>query len=219
MEETIKNETKPEVKPEVNPPTGGGKKGGKGCLTVLLVVIIIVVLMIVGGVIWWKAAGKKMIEKGIEKIPGLLEQGTGTGTGTKEGEGTASKVNEGAGQTQNGTGGEETGGEETLKPTKKWPAELPSDLLKFEYGRLTDVSAMAIPGEFKTWNLEFEDVKTNATDDYVKDLKDKGWTITYTYSEGSSTMNQASKGKWEIQLGVDTERKTAGLTATFAEAE
>ena len=182
----------------------------------LLVVIVIVVLIIIGGVIFWKVAGKKMIKKGIEKIPSLLEQGVGT----KEGEeGTGSRVNEGVGQTQNGAEEETTGGEEALKPTKKWPADLPSDLPKFEDGRLIEVGIMTIPGEGKTWTLEFEKVKANAADEYAKDLKDKGWTIGVTYSVENSTVIQASKGKWGVQFGADSENKTAGLTVTFSEEE
>ena len=209
MEETIKSETKPEV----NPPTGGEKKRGKGCLIALLVVIVIVVLIIIGGVIFWKVAGKKMIKKGIEKIPGIIEQGV-----IKEGEGAGigNKIKEGLEQMQKETE-EAAEKEETLKPAKKWPTDLPDDLPKFEYGRLTDVSTMAISGEGKTWSLEFEDVKTKAADDYLNDLKDKGWTIVMTYSVENSTMTQASKEKWGIQLGADSKNKTASLMVILPE--
>ena len=207
-------EEKQEINLSSQPASSGEaepKKKGKGCLVALLVVIVIIVLIIIGGVIFWKVAGKKMIKKGIEKIPGITEQGV-----IKEGEGTdiGNKIKEGIEQMQKGVEGEEV-----LKPTKTWPTDLPDDLPKFEYGRLTEVGTMTISGEGKTWSLEFEEVETNASDKYVKKLEDKDWTIGFTYSVENSTMIQASKGKWGVQFGTDSENKTAGLTVTFSEEE
>jgi len=201
-----------ETKPEVSSPTGGEKKGGKGYLIALLVVIVIVVLIIIGGIIFWKVAGKKIIKEKIEKIPSILEQGRGA-----EGTGIGSKIKEGIEQTQKGITEEEAKEEEeeeeeTLSPTKVWPADLPNDLPKFKLGRLKEVGTMTISGEGKTWTLEFEKVETGASDKYLKELEDKGWTTELTYSVGDDTMIQASKGKWGVQFGVDSENKTAGLT-------
>lgn len=92
---------------------------------------------------------------------------------------------------------------------KKWPKGIPNDVPEFKFGKIANLSTQDME-ESKNWTLVFEEVPTNALNDYKTILKDKGFKVTSVSVPGAG--GQVSGEKDNMFVAVMAGEEMASLT-------
>lgn len=104
-------------------------------------------------------------------------------------------------------------GDLELGSTKEWPADIPGDVPKFEFGKIMGAIRSA-QEEKKLWNITLQGVEDGAFDKYAEELKAKGWEIKVTSKTGEGGMLQAVKDKLMVVATFVDKGKTVSLAVT-----
>jgi hypothetical protein len=143
-----------------------------------------------------KTANERLAEKGVAN---MIEKATG-GQATVD--------------LKNGTIKVKTAeGDVELGSTKEWPADIPGDVPKFEFGKIMGAIRSA-QEEKKLWNITLQGVKEGAFDKYTEELKAKGWEIKLASKTEEGGMLQAVKDKLMVVATFVNKGKTVSLAVT-----
>jgi len=189
-------ETKSETMPEATKTT---KKSNKTWLIVILIVVVLLIGLSVGGYF----ASKYVFNKAGE---GLVEKVIESGTGGKVDIDTNNK--DITVKTDEGTF---NAGESV-----SWPSDMPSDVPKFSYGKIT--MATKISTDPKGWSIIISDVQPSNFTDYQNKLKAAGWTEVGSTQFGVSLI-QMEKNNLDLNLTYEESSKGASLSISEKSAQ
>jgi hypothetical protein len=105
------------------------------------------------------------------------------------------------------------GGEVSWGEAAAWPEDLPSDVPKFTYGKVTGV-VRATSADGKHWTLALAEVEAEGMSQYIETLKTAGWSIVMDARSAEGGTVIAEKGKFNLTLGYSESGKTGSLYAT-----
>lgn len=103
------------------------------------------------------------------------------------------------------------GGKIEVGKAAEWPADMPSDVPKFTYGKVKMVTKSEVENK-KAWNVILEDISADAAEKYKEDLKNSGWGIKATTTvsgQGGSIM--AEQDKLQLFIMIDSDKHTASI--------
>ena len=96
---------------------------------------------------------------------------------------------------------------------KEWPADIPGDVPKFEFGKIMGAIRSG-QEDLKLWNITIQSVEDGAYDKYAEELKAKGWEIKLTSKSEEGGMFQAVKDKLMVVATFVDKGKTVSLAVT-----
>ncbi len=105
------------------------------------------------------------------------------------------------------------GGEMSWGEAAVWPEDLPSDVPKFTYGKITGV-VRASGADGKHWTLALAEVEADGLGKYIETLKTAGWSIVMDARSVEGGTVVAEKGKFNLTFGYSESGKAGSLHAT-----
>jgi hypothetical protein len=160
--------------------------GNKTLVTVIIVVVAILVVLSIAGYFVSKFLAQKAANA-------LIGAATG-GKVTTQGDDSAS-LNLGDMSVKTGS-------------LAAWPTDLPIVLQQPELTTLKSTSKIASD---RTWLMTISDIPTNAIDNYISDLQDKGWTKV-SDDNVFARIIVMSKDAWKFSIVYDEPNRGAQLT-------
>jgi len=101
-----------------------------------------------------------------------------------------------------------------LNQNSTWPADMPSDVPQFTYGKVA-FSSKIDSGNTKGWTVTIENVPSGSLEKYKKDLEAKGWIAQAESTDlGFASILQYEKGDNQIMTSYDPDSKGVNLTVT-----
>jgi hypothetical protein len=166
----------------------------------LLVIMLVVSVAVFAGC-GKKASDEKTAENMMEKT---LEKATGEKT----------DVNIEGGNVTIKTGDSSV----EMKETSEWPADMFSDVPRFNYGVVERVSSGQEGGMTK-FNVYLRDVADDAMEKYGADIKAAGWESQSTMQSDEGGMISAQKGNLALQFIYGKKDRTGVVIAFSTPAE
>jgi hypothetical protein len=105
------------------------------------------------------------------------------------------------------------GGEVSWGEAAVWPEDLPSDVPKFTYGKVTGV-VRASGADGKHWTLALAEVEADGLGKYIETLKSAGWSIVMDARSAEGGTVVAEKDKFNLTFGYSESGKAGSLHAT-----
>ncbi len=104
-------------------------------------------------------------------------------------------------------------GEITWGETAEWPNDIPSDVPRFTYGKVTGL-VRAHDASAKNWNLVLGDVEEGGLAKYVETLKGKGWEILASFQSADGETMTAQKGDMSLTMGYNKTQKAGSFNVS-----
>lgn len=82
-----------------------------------------------------------------------------------------------------------------------WPKEVPDDVPKFDYGKITSVTTQEMD-DTKNWVIMYEEVSNGTLEKYKEALKTNGFKINYTTMAGTGGHLAAEKDQLMVMVMV-----------------
>ena len=101
-------------------------------------------------------------------------------------------------------------GEITWGETAEWPNDIPSDVPRFTYGKVTGL-VRAHEASAKNWSLVLGDVEEGGLAKYSETLKGNGWEILASFQSADGETVTAQKGNMSLTLGYNKSQKAGSF--------
>ena len=93
-----------------------------------------------------------------------------------------------------------------------WPADMPADVPKFSWGKITAVTRAETP-EGKNWSVVYENVSGNMAKEFESQLKSNGFkNVTTIVTSGDGAGGVVSAEKEKLKVVLMTGNGTASLS-------